>query len=107
MTVETRREINTPTWYSRAMDKPEQPEPSGVGRQCDSSIANNGFLVSELAKAKNRALFWKRMWVAQYSRVGSDQKPYSAREMDNAAHDEPFYSAEADDNGTILVEFSS
>ncbi len=106
MTDTNRCEMNASTWYSRAMDKPQE-QPLPVPRDSDASIRNNGFLVSETAKAKNRALFWKRLWVAECNRNGSNPKPYSAREMDHAASDEPFWSADANGQGTVIAEYQS
>jgi len=82
-------------------------EPSGVMKRMDATLDNNDFILNELARAKQRAAFWKTLWTREVmKRVDQSIVAYTRFELDHAEQEAPFWHDTIDARG-VAVERQS
>jgi hypothetical protein len=82
-------------------------EPSGVMQRMDETLANNDFILAELARAKARAKHWKILWTREVMKhVDQTVVSYGRFELDHAEAEAMFWHDTIDGRG-VLVERQS
>ena len=92
--------LHEPT-TGRRMTPPDHLEPTG--ERVNQRLDDNAFILGELARAKERARHWKRLWTREImKRVGKVRFDYTQFELDHADAESAFWHDSVDGHGVIV-----